>query len=102
MFDEMKCIKTGCDVTIENACFHGDLMYWNGILVLAGVPKEPIYEIKLRNYHFRVNTLVEIPSQGNHYRSFIVSGISEVSEQLLQQFKEYEKSEVIELFSEDN
>jgi len=99
MMTYMKCIKTGCDVNCDGVTFHGDLMYYNGTLVLSGCPNGAYFQ----GYDFVVENMIEIPGAGQPGRSsFILTGnIEQVDRRLLNQFKEYETEEVIAIFEKE-
>lgn len=97
MFSAAKCIKTGCDVACDGKMFHGDLMHYNGILILTGVPRESYYTSNCPP-HFHANNIIEIYGCGEYYQAFIVEGISNPSEDFMNQIKTYETQNIVNLF----
>lgn len=109
MVNYMKCIKTGCNVICEGKIFHGDLMYYNGIVILSGVPYDTwcsasnnVFLLKQENkkiyYDFQAKNLSQIPGTGSVFAAFIVEGVFDVQNEFINQIKNYEKKECIALF----
>ena len=100
MFKSMKCIKTGCTVECSGIISHGDLMYYNGIVILSGVPKDCFIPRSEHKPHLKTEHRIDIPGCGDR-DCFILEGKFETRKDLLEQFKEWEKPEVVELFSKN-
>lgn len=100
MFGSMKCIKTGCDVECNGIIAHGDLMYHEGIVILTGCPRDLFLSKDKFQPQLIVERRIDIPGCGDR-ECFILKGEFQTRNDLLEQFKEWEKPEVVELFSKN-
>lgn len=100
MLGKMKCIKTGCDVECDGIIAHGDLMYHEGIVILSGCPRDSFFLKEKFQPQLIVEKGIVIPGCGDR-DCFILKGEFQIREDLLEQFKEWEKPEVVEMFSKN-